>query len=104
MRRIFLLLEWDPDLGAAADLVGVLGIEDGRDALAEWIPWHPDLARWYQRVREGVDTRRVATWLDEDATLAIAEVTKHAPDLDLRTAVAAALDAQLAAPSAPGWG
>ena len=104
MRRIFLLLEWDPDLGAAADLVGVLGIEDGRDALVEWIPWHPDLARWYRRVRDGVDAQRIAAWLHEDATLAITEVTEHAPDLDLRTAVAGALDAQLAAPSAPGWG
>lgn len=98
MRRIFLLLEWDSDIGAPVEVVGVLGLE-GRDVLAEWIPWHPAQARWYRRVRDGVDGERVAAWLEQDETLAIAEVPEPCSRLDLRAAVAVVLDAHLAPPS-----
>ena len=101
-RRIFLMLEWDTQLGAAGELVGVLGFEEPASVVAEWIPWHPQTERWYERVRDGVDERRIAAWLREGATLALGEVPDLQPAADLRTAVAAALDAELAAPSAEG--
>lgn len=99
-RRIYLLLEWDADLGAATDLVGVLGLENAKDPVVEWIPWHPNIARWHARLAQDVDPAKIEEWLEQDATLAIAPAPEPGPGMDLRTAVAVALDTRLAAPSA----
>jgi hypothetical protein len=101
-RRLFVLLEWDEEIGAAIKTVGVLGTEPGREAVTEWVPGEIDaLVRWYWRLAEGVEPERLEAWLDERASLGMAEAEDPGAELDLRTAVAVVLDARLAEPMIP---
>jgi len=101
-RRLFVLLEWDGEIGAATKVVGVLGTEPGREAVTEWVPGEPDACvRWYWRLAEGLGPERLEAWLDERASLGMAETEDPGTELDLRTAVAVVLDARLAEPMIP---
>jgi hypothetical protein len=98
-RRLFVLLEWDGEIGAATKVVGVLGTEPGREAVTEWVPGEPDACvRWYWRLAEGLEPARLEAWLAESASLGMAEAADPGAELDMRTAVAAVLDARLADP------
>lgn len=98
-RRLFVLLEWDEQIGAPSQAVGVLGTEPGHTPVIEWVPGDIDAcARWYWRLEQGIEQARLEAWLAESSTLGLVEAADPGAGLDLRTAVAAVLDARLAAP------
>ena len=101
-RRLFVLLEWDGEIGAATKVVGVLGTEPGGETVTEWVPGdHDACVRWYWRLAEGLEPARLEAWLAESASLGMAEAEDPGAEFDLRTAVAAVLDARLAEPMIP---
>lgn len=98
-RRLFVLLEWDEEIGAATRVVGVVGTMPGAEPVIEWVPGDIDVCvRWYWRLAEGLAPGRLEAWLGESASLGMAEAEDPGAELDLRSAVAAVLDARLAEP------
>jgi hypothetical protein len=77
--RFYVLLAWHPALGAAADPVGVLGVDERDDAgLASYVVWMPltgdRTATWRGRLAEPPSAARIMRWLEEDGTAQLQEV------------------------------
>jgi hypothetical protein len=97
--RLFVLLDWHPALGTAADPAGVLGM-DGSPGTAAYISWIPQIVRttggWRSRLTTSPTVAAVTKWLEDEGTCQLAEIPVPAGAVSLPDAVEAAVDMLLA--------
>ncbi len=92
--RLWVLLGWSTEYGAAVTAVGVLGIET-TGSFVEWIPREHEAGRIWRERLAGVDPQeavaRMRFWA-ETAVAAAAEVKPIVPDATLEAAVRVQVD------------
>ncbi|WP_284745986.1 hypothetical protein [Amycolatopsis sp. RTGN1] len=92
--RLWVLLGWSLEYGAAITAVGVLGIET-TESFVEWIPREREAGRiWRERLAGASPlevVERMPFWA-ETAVAAAAEVEPSVPDATLEAAVRAQVD------------
>lgn len=92
--RIFVMLAWEPRLGAYLYPVGVLGLPADGDTYVSWVPLTYERALpWLHRTRGTINEHLVDAWLESDQ---LAEMPAPSRQVPLHDAVEAALDQVLA--------
>jgi hypothetical protein len=97
--RLFVLLDWSPALGVAADPAGVLGMDDSTGTAA-YLSWIPQIVRtgggWRSRLTAPPAMAAVTSWLADEGSCQLAEIPVPAGAPSLPDAVEAAVDMLLA--------
>ncbi|WP_410574321.1 hypothetical protein [Amycolatopsis sp. cmx-4-61] len=92
--RLWVLLGWSPEYGAAVTAVGVLGIEK-TESFVEWIPREYEAGRIWRERLAGAGPQevleRMPFWA-ETLVASAAEVEPIVPDATLEAAVRAQVD------------
>ena len=99
--RLFVLLDWHPALGTAADPAGVLGLENRSGGSSEhYVSWIPQLSitngGWRTRLTTSPTMATVTTWLAEEGTCQLAEIPVPPGAASMPDAVEATVDMLLA--------
>lgn len=96
--RLWVLLGWSPEYGAAVTAVAVFGIDTGAETaetFVEWIPREHEAGRIWRERLVGTSPQevleRMAFWA-ETLVASAAEVEPIVPDATLETAVRAQVD------------
>jgi hypothetical protein len=108
--KLFILLDWHPALGVAADPAGVLGLaEDAGGRCTHYVSWIPRTAitacGWRARLTIAPTMAAVRRWLAEQGICQLAEIPVPTGTASLPDAVEAAVDMLLAEviPRLPSW-